>query len=66
MVNFVGGVPDTSELLAIPGTHLHLYDKEPRPGRKVGHANVIELGGDNESLEDRAAAVVALADAAWR
>lgn len=23
--------------LAVPGAHIHLYGKEPRPGRKVGH-----------------------------
>ncbi|MGH2958438.1 MAG: 5-(carboxyamino)imidazole ribonucleotide synthase, partial [Solirubrobacterales bacterium] len=62
MVNLVGGLPDSAEVLAIPGTHLHLYDKSPRPGRKVGHINVVELGEGVESLEDRAARVVALAD----
>jgi 5-(carboxyamino)imidazole ribonucleotide synthase len=63
MVNLVGGIPDSEEVLAIPGTHLHLYDKEPRAGRKVGHVNVVDLGSDAESVEDRAARVVALADA---
>lgn len=37
MVNLIGEVPDTRALLRIPGIHVHLYDKEPRPGRKVGH-----------------------------
>ncbi len=40
MVNFIGGLPVTEELLAIPHTHLHLYDKVPRKGRKVAHATV--------------------------
>ena len=40
MVNFIGGLPKTEELLAIPHTHLHLYDKAPRKGRKVAHATV--------------------------
>jgi len=40
MVNFIGGLPDTKDLLALPHTHLHLYDKEPRKGRKVAHATV--------------------------
>jgi 5-(carboxyamino)imidazole ribonucleotide synthase len=40
MVNFIGGLPATEELLAIPGAHLHLYDKAPRKGRKVAHATV--------------------------
>lgn len=63
MVNLVGGLPDSSEVLAVPGTHLHLYDKEPRPGRKVGHINVVELGRDADSLAERAARVISLADA---
>ncbi|MDP3876300.1 MAG: 5-(carboxyamino)imidazole ribonucleotide synthase [Methylobacter sp.] len=40
MVNFIGGLPETEELLAIPHAHLHLYDKAPRKGRKVAHATV--------------------------
>ncbi|WP_333873422.1 5-(carboxyamino)imidazole ribonucleotide synthase [Methylobacter sp.] len=40
MVNFIGGLPKTEELLAIPHAHLHLYDKAPRKGRKVAHATV--------------------------
>lgn len=66
MVNLVGGLPDSSELLAIEGTSLHLYDKEPRPGRKVGHVNVVDLGPGGDPLEERAARVIELADAAWR
>ena len=30
--------------LAVPGAHVHLYGKAPRPGRKLGH--VTALGGD--------------------
>ncbi len=40
MVNFIGGLPETEELLTIPHAHLHLYDKAPRKGRKVAHATV--------------------------
>ncbi|MGZ8159171.1 MAG: 5-(carboxyamino)imidazole ribonucleotide synthase [Methylobacter sp.] len=40
MVNFIGGLPATEEILAIPQAHLHLYDKSPRKGRKVAHATV--------------------------
>ena len=40
MVNFVGVLPDTGSVLAVPGTHMHVYGKELRPGRKVGHATV--------------------------
>jgi 5-(carboxyamino)imidazole ribonucleotide synthase len=35
------GTPDWAAVLALPGTHLHLYGKtEPRPGRKMGHLTV--------------------------
>jgi 5-(carboxyamino)imidazole ribonucleotide synthase len=40
MVNFIGGLADDAQLLNIPNTHLHLYDKTPRKGRKVAHATV--------------------------
>jgi 5-(carboxyamino)imidazole ribonucleotide synthase len=40
MVNLIGTLPSTSEVLAIPGAHLHLYGKTPRPGRKLGHLMV--------------------------
>jgi 5-(carboxyamino)imidazole ribonucleotide synthase len=66
MVNFIGGLPASEEILAVPGTHLHLYNKEPRPGRKVGHVNVVELGSGAESLEDRAKRVLELAKSSGR
>ena len=38
MLNILGDLPpDIPAILAIPGIHLHLYDKAPRPGRKLGH-----------------------------
>ena len=40
MVNIIGELPDPGAVAAIPGAHLHLYDKAPRPGRKIGHINV--------------------------
>jgi 5-(carboxyamino)imidazole ribonucleotide synthase len=40
MVNFIGTIPDTSQILSEPGVHLHSYNKKPYPGRKVGHATV--------------------------
>ena len=35
-----------------PGVRIHMYAKEVRPGRKVGH--VTTLGGDAEKVRDRA------------
>lgn len=47
MINLIGEIPPAEKILSIPGAHLHLYGKEPRPGRKVGHINVRPLdGGD--------------------
>ncbi len=40
MVNFIGNLPATEQVLAIPHAHLHLYDKSPRKGRKVAHATI--------------------------
>lgn len=37
MVNLIGMIPESGDVLAVPGAHLHLYGKTPRPGRKVGH-----------------------------
>ncbi len=58
MVNFIGHPPASADLLAIPGLHLHLYGKEPRSGRKVGHATV--RGDTLTTLQQRIDAVTAL------
>ena len=41
MINLIGRVPPTERILAIPGARLHLYGKEPQPGRKLGHVNAV-------------------------
>jgi 5-(carboxyamino)imidazole ribonucleotide synthase len=40
MINLIGAIPDPAILATIPNLHLHLYGKEPRPGRKVGHVTL--------------------------
>jgi 5-(carboxyamino)imidazole ribonucleotide synthase len=40
MVNLIGELPDLQAVLAIPGAHLHLYGKQSRPGRKLGHVTL--------------------------
>jgi 5-(carboxyamino)imidazole ribonucleotide synthase len=40
MVNLVGELPETASLLAVPGAHLHRYDKAPHPRRKLGHVTL--------------------------
>ncbi|MGZ9163977.1 MAG: 5-(carboxyamino)imidazole ribonucleotide synthase [Anaerolineales bacterium] len=42
MVNVVGDLPDVTSILKIEGAHLHLYDKVPRPKRKIGHVTFVE------------------------
>lgn len=42
MVNLVGTLPDETSILKIEGAHLHLYDKAPRPKRKIGHITLVE------------------------
>jgi 5-(carboxyamino)imidazole ribonucleotide synthase len=55
MVNIIGSLPDVMMLLALPDTHLHLYDKAPRPGRKLGHVTI--CADDATHLADRLAIV---------
>ena len=59
MLNFLGDVPPLDRVLRVPGAHPHLYDKSPRPGRKVGHVNV--TGADAAQVAQRLAALEALA-----
>ncbi len=64
IVNLVGDLPKTADITAIRGAHAHLYGKQPRPGRKVGHITVcaeswLALG---PSLDK----ALTLADRHWR
>jgi 5-(carboxyamino)imidazole ribonucleotide synthase len=40
MLNLIGELPEAEEVLGVSNTHLHLYGKSPRPGRKLGHVTV--------------------------
>lgn len=40
MLNWIGTMPDANGVLREPGGHWHDYGKEPRAGRKVGHATL--------------------------
>jgi len=51
MVNLIGEMPDAAAVMAVPGAHLHDYDKEARPGRKLGHVTV--CAGDEAELQRR-------------
>lgn len=41
MINIIGEHGDTDRILELPYAHLHLYAKGERPGRKLGHVNVL-------------------------
>jgi 5-(carboxyamino)imidazole ribonucleotide synthase len=54
MLNLIGALPATDRVLAVPGAHLHLYGKAPRPGRKVGHMTLrADDGADLDRLRAR-------------
>lgn len=50
MVNFIGAIPEAGDVLAIPNACFHSYSKDPKPGRKVGHATI--AGATPEQVED--------------
>jgi 5-(carboxyamino)imidazole ribonucleotide synthase len=58
MVNLIGDVPPLDTLLALPGAHVHLYGKDPRAGRKLGHVTLV--GAPEEAVAE----AIALAEAA--
>lgn len=47
MLNLIGTLPDEKSVLGVEGAHLHLYGKEPRPNRKIGH---ITLRADTDAI----------------
>jgi 5-(carboxyamino)imidazole ribonucleotide synthase len=58
MVNLIGAAPPLEELLALPGSRVHLYGKAPRAGRKVGHVTLLD------PVEETVERLTALADEA--
>jgi 5-(carboxyamino)imidazole ribonucleotide synthase len=53
MVNLIGDVPEVAALRSVPHANVHLYGKDPRPGRKLGHVSV--TGSATDIAEARAA-----------
>lgn len=51
MANLIGSAPDPATVTGIPGAHLHLYGKTPRPNRKIGHITV--TAEDQDTLHSR-------------
>lgn len=40
MINIIGKNGDSNRVLSLPNAHLHMYGKEERPDRKIGHINL--------------------------
>lgn len=55
MLNWIGAMPAAAAVLREPGGHWHDYGKEPRDGRKVGHATL--RADDTAALADALARV---------
>ena len=49
MVNLIGSLPERQRVLEIVGAHLHLYGKEPRAGRKLGHVTLLDPTEEEEA-----------------
>jgi 5-(carboxyamino)imidazole ribonucleotide synthase len=50
MFNVIGKVPDLDQIRELPGAAVHLYGKEERPGRKLGHITLIDPSVAGEAL----------------
>lgn len=46
MINLIGFIPSRQEIESIPGAVLHVYGKEDRPNRKVGHITLLDKTND--------------------
>jgi 5-(carboxyamino)imidazole ribonucleotide synthase len=55
MFNWIGDLPESAPVLAEPRAHWHDYGKEPRAGRKVGHATLCAFTA--EEMRERLARV---------
>jgi len=50
MLNVVGRLPDLDEVRALSNARVHLYGKEPRPGRKLGHITLLNPSKAEEDM----------------
>ncbi len=60
MVNLIGSPPASEVVLQHKQAHLHLYGKAPRPGRKIGHINL--LTKSQQQFDEQLAALLKLAE----
>ena len=50
MLNLIGGIPPVEKMLELPYAHVHVYGKQPRRGRKLGHLTL--RAPDDRTLAD--------------
>jgi len=50
MLNLIGDLPEPSDVLAISDSHLHLYGKSARRGRKLGHVTLRAISPERLAL----------------
>ena len=58
MVNLIGELPEPSSLLHVSCAHLHLYGKDLRPNRKIGHITV--RNNDKKIVRERTEKIIQL------
>lgn len=51
MVNLIGRLPEELEKVRNLGFYVHDYGKEPRPGRKLGHATIVCADPEERDLK---------------
>ncbi|MBC7773293.1 MAG: 5-(carboxyamino)imidazole ribonucleotide synthase [Pyrinomonadaceae bacterium] len=60
MLNLIGHIPSLRPLLGLAGVHVHLYGKEARTGRKVGHVTCRgETANEVQEMARHVTAVIA-------
>jgi 5-(carboxyamino)imidazole ribonucleotide synthase len=59
MFNWIGQFPPLASAMEIPNLHWHDYGKQPRPGRKIGHATL--TAASMEDLRERAERLASVA-----
>jgi 5-(carboxyamino)imidazole ribonucleotide synthase len=52
MFNVIGSVPPLETVSSLPNAKIHLYGKEPRPGRKLGHITLLNPSKAEEDMVD--------------
>jgi len=50
MYNIIGSVPKLDEITTLPNARIHLYGKEPRAGRKLGHITLLNPSKAEEDM----------------